>query len=95
MDPTASLNHSADVSLLCRNRKGTNTMEKHIIWRGLLAGAGAGVLAFVFARLFAAPQTARAIEYEDGVGAAREAMDSAGDTPATERTSSCSPARCK
>ncbi|WP_264028457.1 CbtA family protein [Mycolicibacterium pyrenivorans] len=53
-------------------------MEKQIIWRGLLAGAAAGVLAFGFARIFAAPQTARAIEYEDGVRAAREAMDSPG-----------------
>ena len=49
-----------------------------MIWRGLLAGAAAGVLAFGFARLFAAPQTARAINYEKGVGAAREAMDSTG-----------------
>lgn len=53
-------------------------MEKQIIWRGLLAGAAAGMLAFGFARTFAAPQTARAIEYEDGVGVAREAMDSTG-----------------
>lgn len=58
--------------------KGTNKVEKQIIWRGLLAGAAAGVLAFGFARIFAAPQTARAIEYEDGVQAAREAMDSPG-----------------
>lgn len=58
--------------------KGTNKMEKQIIWRGLLAGAAAGVLAFGFARIFAAPQTVRAIEYEDGVRAAREAMDSPG-----------------
>ncbi|WP_409370952.1 CbtA family protein [Mycolicibacterium vanbaalenii] len=58
--------------------KGTNEMEKQIIWRGLLAGTAAGVLAFGFARIFAAPQTARAIEYEDGVRAAREAMDSPG-----------------
>ncbi|MCV7155636.1 CbtA family protein [Mycobacterium pyrenivorans] len=58
--------------------KGTNEIEKQIIWRGLLAGAAAGVLAFGFARIFAAPQTARAIEYEDGVRAAREAMDSPG-----------------
>ena len=58
--------------------KVTNKMEKQIIWRGLLAGAAAGVLAFGFARIFAAPQTARAIEYENGVRAAREAMDSPG-----------------
>ena len=53
-------------------------MEKQIIWRGLLAGAAAGVLAFGFARIFAAPQTSRAIDYEDGVGAAREALESRG-----------------
>ncbi|SEH60942.1 Probable cobalt transporter subunit (CbtA) [Mycolicibacterium rutilum] len=51
-------------------------MEKQIIWRGLLAGALAGVLAFVFARIFVEPQIERAIEYEDGVGAAHEAMAS-------------------
>lgn len=53
-------------------------MEKQIIWRGLVAGAAAGVLAFGFARIFSAPQTARAIDYEDGVGAAREAIESPG-----------------
>ncbi|MGQ9352678.1 hypothetical protein [Mycolicibacterium gilvum] len=31
--------------------KGTNEIEKQIIWRGLLAGAAAGVLAFGFARI--------------------------------------------
>ncbi len=77
--------------------KGTNEIEKQIIWRGLLAGAAAGgVLAFGFARIFAAPQTARAIEYEDGVRAAREAMDSpGGDTPATARMSTCLLAQCR
>ncbi len=48
-------------------------MEKHIIWRGLLAGAAAGVLALLFARVFVEPQIEKAIGYEDGVGAAREA----------------------
>lgn len=52
-------------------------MEKQIIWRGLLAGAVAGVLAFVFARLFVEPQIDRAIAYEDGVGAAHEATEAA------------------
>ena len=46
-------------------------MERQIIWRGLLAGAAAGVLAFLFARLFVEPQIDRAIGYEDGVGAAQ------------------------
>jgi predicted cobalt transporter CbtA len=49
-------------------------MEKQIIGRGLLAGALAGVLAFIFARIFVEPVIDRAIGYEDGVGAAHEAM---------------------
>jgi hypothetical protein len=39
-------------------------MEKRIIWRGVLAGAAAGVLAFVFARIFLEPVIGRAIDYE-------------------------------
>lgn len=50
-------------------------MERQIIWRGLLAGAVAGVLAFVFARIFVEPRIERAIGYEDGVGAAHEALE--------------------
>ena len=53
-------------------------MEKQIIGRGLLAGALAGVLAFVFARIFVEPVIGRAIAYEDGVGAAHEAMEHGG-----------------
>lgn len=49
-------------------------MEKHIIGRGLVAGALAGVIAFVFARIFVEPVIDRAIGFEDGVGAAHEAM---------------------
>ena len=49
-------------------------MEKQIIGRGLLAGALAGVLAFVFARIFVEPVIERAIAYEEGIGAAHEAM---------------------
>ena len=49
-------------------------MEKQIIGRGILAGALAGVLAFTFARIFVEPVIDRAIGYEDGVGAAHEAM---------------------
>ncbi len=52
-------------------------MEKQIIGRGLLAGALAGVLAFVFARIFVEPVIERAIGYEDGVGAAHEAVEAA------------------
>lgn len=51
------------------------TMEKQIIARGVLAGALAGVLAFVFGRIFVAPQTQLAIGYEDGIAAARAAME--------------------
>jgi Probable cobalt transporter subunit (CbtA) len=49
-------------------------MEKQIIGRGLLAGAVAAVVAFVFARIFVEPAIDLAIGYEDGVGAAREAL---------------------
>ena len=56
-------------------RTGQLNMEKQIIGRGLLAGALAGVLAFVFARIFVEPVIGRAIDYEDGVGAAHEAME--------------------
>jgi predicted cobalt transporter CbtA len=49
-------------------------MEKQIIGRGLVAGALAGVIAFVFARIFVEPVIDRAIGFEDGVGAAHEAM---------------------
>lgn len=40
-------------------------MEKRLIARGLAAGAAGGVLAFVFARLFAEPVIGRAVEFED------------------------------
>ncbi|BBY26193.1 CbtA family protein [Mycolicibacterium sediminis] len=52
-------------------------MEKQIIGRGLLAGALAGVFAFVFARIFVEPAIESAIGYEDGIGAAHEAMETA------------------
>ncbi|MBO0680777.1 CbtA family protein [Mycolicibacterium sp. S2-37] len=57
-------------------------MEKQIIGRGLLAGVVAGVLAFVFARIFVEPVIERAIDYEDGIGAAHEAMETAAGTAA-------------
>ena len=41
-------------------------MEKRIIFRGVLVGALGGLLAFVFARIFAEPVIGRAIEYESG-----------------------------
>jgi len=52
-------------------------MERRIIWRGLLAGAIGGLLAFLFARVFAEPQIQRAIDYEDGRDHAQEALNSA------------------
>lgn len=52
-------------------------MEKQIIWRGLLAGALAGVLSFAFSRVFLEPVIDLAIGYEDGIGAAHEAMETA------------------
>jgi Probable cobalt transporter subunit (CbtA) len=53
-------------------------MEKQIIGRGLLAGAVAGVLAFVFAKIFIEPIIGRSIDFEDGVSAAHEAMAGGG-----------------
>jgi len=52
-------------------------MEKQIIWRGTLSGAIAGVLAFVFAKIFLEPVIGRAIDFEDGISAAHEHMDMA------------------
>jgi len=52
-------------------------MERQIIGRGLLAGALAGVLAFVFSRIFIEPVIELAIGYEDGIGAAHEALENA------------------
>ena len=40
-------------------------MEKKIIWRGLLAGAVGGVVAFLFARSFVEPVIDKAIAYEE------------------------------
>ncbi|OBG54810.1 cobalt transporter [Mycolicibacterium fortuitum] len=49
-------------------------MEKHVIWRGVLAGALAGVFAFVWSKIFIEPIVGRAIDFEDGTAAAHEAM---------------------
>ncbi|MFB9836905.1 CbtA family protein [Actinoallomurus acaciae] len=57
-------------------------MERRFIVRGLLVGAIGGVLAFVFARIFAEPQIQRAIDYESGRDAAQAMLDkAAGITP--------------
>jgi hypothetical protein len=52
-------------------------MERRLILRGLLAGAAGGLLAFVFARIFAEPQIQTAIEYEHGRAAAQAALGAA------------------
>ncbi len=52
-------------------------MEKDLIGRGLLCGALAGLLTFVFSRIFAEPYVQRAIDYESGRHAAQEVLDGA------------------
>jgi hypothetical protein len=52
-------------------------MEKKLVLRGLLAGAAAGLLAFLFARIFAEPQIGKATDYESGRDAAQAALDKA------------------
>lgn len=57
-------------------------MERRFIVRGLLVGALGGILAFVFARIFAEPQIQAAIDYESGRDAAQALLDkAAGITP--------------
>ena len=52
-------------------------MEKRLILRGLIAGAVGGLLAFVFARIFAEPLVQQAIDYETGRDEAQHALDQA------------------
>jgi hypothetical protein len=56
-------------------------MEKRLILRGVLAGAVGGLLAFVFARIFAEPQIGKAISYESARDAAQAALDRAAGLP--------------
>jgi Probable cobalt transporter subunit (CbtA) len=56
-------------------------MEKRIIGRGVLVGALAGLLAFIFARLLAEPVIERSIDYESGRDDARAALDKAAGLP--------------
>ena len=49
-------------------------MEKRIIMRGLFVGALGGLLAFVFARIFAEPVIGRAIDYESGRDGAKDSL---------------------
>lgn len=57
-------------------------MEKDLIGRGMLCGAIAGLLTFVFSRIFAEPYVQRAIDYEAGRDAAQAALDKAGELSA-------------
>lgn len=54
-------------------------MEAKIIGRGLLAGASAGVLAYVYARVLAEPIIGHAVDYEDGRGEAAAALSGTHD----------------
>ncbi len=56
-------------------------MEKRIIGRGVLIGALAGLLAFLFARIMAEPVIGRAIDYESGRDDATMALDKAYGLP--------------
>lgn len=57
-------------------------MERDLIGRGVLCGAIAGLLTFVFGRIFAEPYVQKAIDYEAGRDAAQAALDKAADLPA-------------
>jgi hypothetical protein len=56
-------------------------MEKRIIVRGVLLGALGGLLAFIFARVFAEPVIQRAIDYESGRDDAQGALAQAMGMP--------------
>ncbi|MFF6958421.1 CbtA family protein [Streptomyces sp. NPDC088197] len=56
-------------------------MEKKLILRGIVVGAVAGLLAFLFARIFAEPDISKAIDYESGRDDAQAALDKAAGLP--------------
>jgi hypothetical protein len=56
-------------------------MEIRVILRGALSGFAAGVLGFIFARLFAEPVIDQAIAYESGRDAALAALNHAAGRP--------------
>ncbi|MFC4056213.1 CbtA family protein [Actinomadura syzygii] len=56
-------------------------MERQFIVRGMLVGAFAGLLAFVFARIFAEPRIQDAIDYEGGRDEAQSLLDRAAGLP--------------
>jgi len=57
-------------------------MEKDLLARGALCGAIAGLLTFVFGRIFAEPYIQRAIDYEAGRDAAQALLNKTADLPA-------------
>lgn len=56
-------------------------LASKLILRGVAVGALGGLLAFVFARIFAEPQIAVAIDYENGRDDAQAALDKAAGLP--------------
>lgn len=56
-------------------------MELRAIWRGAVSGAFAGLLAFVFAKIFAEPVINQAIDYESGRGEILDALNKAAGRP--------------
>ncbi|CQD23507.1 putative integral membrane protein [Mycolicibacterium conceptionense] len=70
-------------------------MERQLIGRGILAGALAGVLAFLWAKLLIEPIIGRAIDFENG--AAHEVVEhthGAGGHSHGGEGARCSPAAC-
>lgn len=56
-------------------------MEGRVIWRGAVAGLIAGVLGFVFSRIYAESIVDKAIDYEEGRGAVLDALREAAGLP--------------
>src|SRR3954447_22944111 len=56
-------------------------MERRLIGRGILAGAFAGLLAFLFSRIFAEPVIDAAIRYESGREAAQNLLNQKAGLP--------------
>jgi hypothetical protein len=57
-------------------------MEKRLILRGVAAGGIAGLLCFIFARIFAEPVVRAAINYQNARDAAQATLDKAAGLPA-------------
>ena len=56
-------------------------MVKQLIGRGALSGAAAGLVAFIFARIFAEPVISKAIDYESARDAMQDKLDKAAGLP--------------